>query len=231
MDLSVAEVASRLNVDPSRVGQLLRSGRIAGRRSGRMWLVDADALNIWSAHARAPGRPMAPARAWGLLDILDGGSAAWLPPVARSQVRARLRDLRDLRDAAADRWRAMLRARSVVVLVRLHPSGLHRLLADRHVLPAGPERAARVGADLVVIDSIDEAYIRPDDWSALAQRWHGKVVNADGNLRVRLPREVWPFADGEVGVAALAADLLDSSEPRAVSAGLQLLRERLRDVA
>jgi excisionase family DNA binding protein len=227
VDLSVAEAASRLNVDPSRVGQLLRSGRIAGRRSGRMWLVDADALNVWNAQSRAPGRPMAPARAWGLLDMLDGGSAPWLSSVARSQVKARLRDLRD---AKADDWRALLRARSDVVQVRLHPAGLRRLLADRrHALPAGPAGAAELGADLVAIDPVAEAYVRPQEWPALVERWHADVVNVDGNLRVHLPREVWPFAGNEVGLAALAADLLECSEPRAASAGLKVLRQRIRD--
>jgi excisionase family DNA binding protein len=229
VDLTVAEAAARLHVDRSRVEQLLRSGRLGGRRSGRTWLVDADALARLSAHARAPGRPMAPARAWGLLDILDGGSGPWLSPVARSQVRARLRDLRS---ADAEEWRALLRARSHMLLVGLHPAALQRLLSDDdRVLPAGPARAAKAGADLVALAPVAEVYIRPDDWPALAERWHAKVPSADANLRVRLPREVWPFdARGEVGAAVLAVDLLESPEPRAVSAGLQLLRERVRDV-
>lgn len=87
------------------------------------------------------------------------------------------------------------------------------------------------GADLVALAPVPEVYIRQDDWPALAKRWHAKFPAVDGNLRVRVPREVWPFEDrSEVGPAALAADLLDSSEPRAVSAGLRLLRDRAGDV-
>jgi excisionase family DNA binding protein len=229
VDLSVAEAASRLNVDRSRVEQLLRAGRLCGRRSGRIWLVDADALADWAAHARAPGRPMAPARAWALLDILDGGSAPWLSAVARSQVRSRLRDLQG---AEANEWRALLRSRSDVLPVRLHPSALHRVRSDRSsALLAGAERAAAAGADLVALDPVAEIYVRPEEWPGLGKRWHAQRVSAGGNLLVHLPRGVWPFAGrGQVGAAALAADLLDSPEPRAANAGLQLLRGRVRVV-
>lgn len=233
MDLSVAEAAARLHVDRSRVEQLLRCGRLPGRRSGRMWLVDADALAQLGEQVRPSGRPMAPARAWALLDLLDGGHAPWLSAVARSQVRARLRDLADA-DADADRWHALLRARSQVLAVRVHPAALPRMQAEDAsvVLPAGAGRAVEIGADLVAVDSLAEVYIRAENWPALARRFHAKIVPADGNLRVRLPQGVWPFADqDEVGAAALAADLLESPEPRAVSAGLHLLRERVARVA
>lgn len=229
MDVSIAEAAARLDVDRSRVEQLLRAGRLAGRRSGRIWLIDADSLGSLALHPRASGRPMAPARAWGLLDLLDGGGASWLSPVARSQIRARLRGLSD---ADADEWRALLRARSDVLAVSLHPAALRRLHPDRDaVLPAGSSRAAEVGADLVALDPLAELYVRAEQWPGLAERWHARVVPAEGNLVVRIPRDVWPFEKrGEVGPAALGADLLESPEPRAVSAGLDLLRRRLREV-
>ncbi len=228
MDLSVAEVASRLQVDRSRVEQLLRAGRLNARRSGRLWLIDANALADWSAHPRASGRPMAPARAWGLLDILDGGSAPWLSSVARSQVRARVRELDG---ASPAEWRALLRSRSDVLPVLVHPAALRRLQANGNgALPAGLNRAVAAGADLMGLDPIAEVYVRPAEWSKLAERWHAKRVPAGANLLVRLPRDVWPFASREVGPAALAADLLESPEPRAVDAGARLLRERLRDV-
>ena len=223
MNLSVAEAAAQLDVDRSRVEQLLRAGRLVGRRSGRIWLVDADSVASLGAHPRPAGRPMAPARAWGLLDILDGGVAPWLAPVARSQVRARLRALRR---ADADAWRALLRSRSDVLSVVVHPAVLERL--GEGALRAGADRAAELGADLVVLDPVVEVYVQPEEWPHLAEVWHAKEVAAAGNLVVRLPRAVWPFEHrGEVGPAALAADLLDSHEPRAVSAGLGFLRGRL----
>lgn len=226
MDVSVVEAAARLNVDRSRIEQLLRSGRLQGRRSGRMWLIDEGALADWSAHPRAAGRPMAPARAWGLLDLLDDGSAEWLSPVARSQVKARLRGMRA---AGADEWRALLRARSDVLAVQVHPSALDHIRAESKFLPAGAGLAAESGADLVVVQPIDEFYVRPSDWRRLAERWHAKQVPSGGNLVVRQPRYIWPFAGRDaVGAAALAADLIESAEPRAVRSGVDVLNRRVR---
>jgi excisionase family DNA binding protein len=226
MDVSVAEAAARLDVDRSRVEQLLRSGRLPGRRAGRIWLIDEAVLADWSARSRASGRPMAPVRAWGMLDLLDGGSADWLPPVARSQVKARIRQLRA---AGAGEWRALLRARSDVQFVRVHPAALDQVRAEPAVLGAGAARAASVGAGLVALEPVEEIYVQAADWPRLAKRWHANPLPAGGNLVLRLPRDVWPFeGHDQVGAAVLAADLIESPEPRAVSAGLEMLRDRAK---
>lgn len=117
MVVSVAEAAELLGVHRSRVEQLLRSGRLRGRRAGRLWFVDErSVLEI----RRAPGRPPPRAGAGvGLLDMLDGGAASWLSPVARSQGRARLRGLGEV---DASRWRALLRHPSDVLDARMHPA-------------------------------------------------------------------------------------------------------------
>jgi excisionase family DNA binding protein len=225
VDLSVAEAAERLGVDRSRVEQLLRSGRLAGRRSGRMWLVDGQSVAEALVHPVPAGRPMAPARAWGLLDLLGGGSAPWLTPVARSQVRARIAELAV---ADADRWRGLLRSRSDVVQVRVHPGALQPLLDDlgADLAVAGAARAAQLGADIVDLDPRLEIYARSERWPEVAARWHAHNSTADSNLRVRLPRDVWVFGSSRAaGPAPLAADLLESAEPRSVAAGLELLRE------
>jgi excisionase family DNA binding protein len=228
MDLSVAEAAERLGVDRSRVEQLLRSGRIAGRRAGRIWLVDGQSVANAQLHPSPAGRPMAPARAWGLLDLLGGGSAPWLPPVARSQVRARIVRLGE---ADAGAWRALLRARSDVHRVRVHPGALQQLLDDlgADAVVAGPARAGQLGADIVDLDPGPEIYVRSERWSAVVRRWHVHESVAEANLVVRIPRDVWPFVGGDAAVpAALAADLLESAEPRSVDAGQKMLRDLLK---
>lgn len=220
MELSVREAAERLGVDVSRVRQLIAADRLSARQVGRAWLVSAEDVNRLADHRPGPGRPLAPARAWALLDMLDGGSAPWLSPVARSQVRELMRRLDG---ADAGRWRSALRARSEVHRVQAHPAALRRLEDEPTVQPAGPERAARAGADLVAIDQVPEVYVQADEWPRLRRRLALREADEDGNLLVRVPAQVWPWQHNAAGRAALAADLLDSAEPRAVHAGAQVL--------
>lgn len=219
----MSEAAERLSLDPSRVRQLIRDGALAGRQVGRQWLIPAEDLARLAHQRRLPGRPLAPARAWGLLDLLDGGTASWLPPVARSQVR---QQLRRLVGADAARWRSALRARSDVHAVVAHQAALARLEhaaeADVEVLRAGPGAAAAAGADLVVVEARSEFYVSEQAWQRLRSALHLREANGQANVVVRVPRGCWPFAD-RLGAAALAADLLESSEPRAVKAGELLL--------
>lgn len=223
MDLSVREAAERLGVDDSRVRQLIAADLLGARRLGRAWLVSADDVNRLARHRSSPGRPLAPARAWALLDLLDGGSAAWLSPVARSQVR---KLLRQLAGADADRWRSALRARSEVHPVNAHPSALRRLDSDPAVKPAGLDRAARAGADVVAVAPVPEVYVQAAQWPGVRRRLALREAGDRGNLVVRVPAGVWPWPEGApVGRAALAADLLESAEPRAVHAGVQMLND------
>lgn len=231
---AVREAAERLGVSEPRVRQLLASGDLAGRRLGRAWLVTAESVaRMAERGVRPPGRPLGPRRAWALLDLLAGGNAGWLASSARSQLRARLRGLAG---AAPGQWRAALRGRSDVLSCRAHPAAIPRLAGYEGVLPAGLAVLAGRPFDLVVAERvIDQAYVdravRPALSSALAIRPagpdHPDVVP---NLTVFLPRIAWPFPDGrEVPDSVLAADLLDSAEPRAVAAGVQRLEELLKE--
>lgn len=228
MSLSVAEAAERLGVDRSRVEQLLRSGRLSGRKAGRIWLVDDESVGDARMRRPAAGRPMAPSRAWGLLNLLDGGSASWLTPVARSQVRAKLAAMGDADDS---HWRALLRARSEVRQVRVHPGAIDRMVRELgdQVAVAGVVRAVELGADIVDLDPMPELYLRSERWPDAARRWHLNEVASGGNLLLRLPRDVWVF--GSNAIAPIAADLLESAEPRSVQAGLSMLRDQVERYA
>lgn len=231
MELSVAEAASRLGVDDSRVRLMLRQGLLPGRRLGRQWLVPSEEVARLSSQHRRAGRPMAPARAWGLLDLLDSGSAPWLSPVARSQT---VQLLHRLVDADADRWRAALRARSDVLRCRAHPAAVRQLMGQRPdvALVAGEAEAVRRGIDLLALDAIPQVYVPAQGWPQLARALMVTVSSGEPNLLVRLPREVWPFErQGQASTAALGADLLESAEPRAVSGGLATLSRLSRRVA
>jgi len=165
---------------------------------------------------------MAPARAWGLLDLLEGGSAPWLSLVARSQVR----ELgRRLQGADPDRWRAALRARSDVYRYQAHPAALHRLITDPVVRRGGAAEAARLGVDLVDVGGRPEVYVPGPQLARLVRSLHLLEVLDDPDVVVRVPR-LWPFERrAAAGLAALAADLVDADDPRSVAAGTAALYE------
>ena len=175
-------------------------------------------------HGARGTRPPSPARAWGLLHLLQGRNPGWLSPVARSQVRARVRELAG---ADAARWRALLRGRSDVLRLYGHPAALRRLLADPHVVAAGAQAAAAAGVDLVVTDAVAEAYVSADQAKRLIEALALLDRPGQVNLMLRVPRQVWPFDQdpNRAGAAVLAADLLEAAEPRAISSGVAVLND------
>lgn len=230
MEINVAEASRRLGVNDSRVRQLLRAGELRGRRLGNSWLIPAEEVARRERSQRRPGRPLAPKRAWAALDLLDGGRAAWLSDPARSQVR---RYLAELDNPGPDGWRAALRGRSRVLDVVAHPAAIDRLRRADGVRLAGPAAVVGRGFDVVALaEPVPELYVAGAMWPDLS-RSLALREGADPNLRVRLPHEVWPFADaGSPGGvvasdAVLAADLLEADEPRAAAAGAARLDELL----
>jgi excisionase family DNA binding protein len=221
-DLSVTEAANVLGVDDSRVRQMLRSGVLQGRHVGRAWVVSGEALSQFRAQRFGSGRPLAPKRAWALLDLLDGGKAPWLDKVARSQVRAQLRQL-----AGEDPpvWRSALRTREERLPVSGHRAAISRLSNADDVWPAGPAAAAAADADLVAPNAVPEFYISAKRWSALAHSLHLSPAAGRPDAVVRVPREIWPFGSAGPGRAALAASLLESGEWRAARAGGEVLND------
>jgi hypothetical protein len=160
--------------------------------------------------------------------MLDGGGASWLQPIARSQLRSSLERF-DRGDA--DRWRSALRGRSDVRHCIAHRAARERLVPHDGVLPAGPVIAAGRGFDLVAPgDGVVEVYAEAERWERLAKSLAIRDARrSPANLVVRLPLlQAWPFGDHHaVSNAALAADLLESPEPRAVSAAVQELNDML----
>lgn len=237
MEISVKDAAQRLGVDPSRIRQMLRAGDLAGRQIGREWLVAAEDVARLESQRRPRGRPLGPLRAWGLLDLLVGGDAPWLSPVARSQVRG---SIEKLEGADADRWRAVLRGRSDVLPCQAHPSAVPRLLIHEGVHPAGEDLAVERGFDLVIAGRgpdmradpvVNQVYVEPERWPALARALAIREAPQQPNLLVMLPKGVWPFEGrDEIPDSVLAADLLESPEPRAVRAGALKLNDLARAV-
>jgi len=229
MDIAVREAAERLGVSEARIRQLLVAGDLSGRRIGRAWLVDGDDVARMQGQQRRPGRPVGPKRAWAILDILSGGSAPWLSYSERSQVRSYVARLDE---PSGDEWRSILRGRSELRPVRAHPAALARLDGFDGVLLAGPAEAARRGFDLVAVrEPRPEVYMQLSEWVRIA-RSLALQPSHDANLMVRHPMLVWPFEGRDaIPDAAIAADLLNSAEPRVVRAGQLRLNELLEEMA
>lgn len=223
MERAVADVAAELGVHESRVRMMLRSGRLSGRKVGPVWLVDSAEVQR-AVRERAPsGRPLNPAQAWGVLGLLDGRNVPWLDSIGRSRARVHARSLAG---TDANRWRAALRRRHERVPCRIHAAALQRLLNAPGVIAAGADAAAAAGADLVVLSALPEVYVDRAGWPDLVRRLAIRQDVVDPNLIVRVPVDVWPFDADELrpSLAMLAADLLDSAEPRAISAGAKVLQ-------
>jgi hypothetical protein len=89
--------------------------------------------------------------------------------------------------------------------------------------------AAERGFDLVALgDGVPEFYVDDSAWPHLSRSLAIRESISEPNLIIRIPQDVWPFDDrAAVSDAALAADLLQSAEPRAASAGASLLNDLL----
>ncbi len=226
MERSVADAAADLGVAEVRVRQMLQSGRLAGRKVGRQWLIDSSEIQRAVAHRAPSGRPLAARLAWGVLDLLDDGSAPWLDRADRSRARVHARNLAG---ADAGRWRAALRNRQKRMDCRAHPAALQRLYDAPGVVQVGPAVAAAAGVDLVALDVVPEVYVPEWAWPGIARRLaiRQNVAASDANLVVHVPEGAWPVPDvvgpPRPGLALLAADLLDSPEPRAISGGVDAL--------
>lgn len=83
---------------------------------------------------------------------------------------------------------------------------------------------------MVAVDAVPEAYVPEADLPGLVRALALRPTSAEPDLVLRIPREVWPFAEGRIGPAALAADLLESDEPRGVSAGVAWLNSHLDQI-
>ncbi len=224
MDVSVSEAAERLQLDPSRVRRLLSSGELAGHRVGRAWVIDGDALALASSRGRPAGRPFAPLRAWGALDLLAGGDARWLSAVARSQVRS---VIRGLAESSSDRWRAALRGRAELHYVVGHSSSIRRLVDHPSVVASGPSAANAAGLDLIAPSAGPEMYSSASAWRDLERAlqlrekssgWLALVRVVDDPQLIERLHQSAGFRS-----MAIAADCLDAADPRAVRAGWEFL--------
>lgn len=117
MPVSVWSASRALGVSPVQLRTMIRRGEVPAHREAGRYLIDSADLSTVSL--RSPVRPMGPRMLAGLLDALDGRTAAdgELDPVVRHRLRRHLDQLRGVGDPAAllaawsaDRYRRVVRA-------------------------------------------------------------------------------------------------------------------------
>ncbi|MFE1316552.1 helix-turn-helix domain-containing protein [Kitasatospora phosalacinea] len=236
--LSVKQAAELLDIDDSRVRQLLRAGTLGGWQVGGRWLVDGHDARQRKERGSAQGRPLSERNAWGLLAALSGQRAPNLSDAERSRIASRLRNMAAHKEPPVVRLSQLVRVRAECRRYRVHSGLLPILLDDPDVVRGGVSAAARVGAGYLAPGRA-EVYVRLDKVGKLEAAFGLARDNAGGNLLVRVaPAEAWPFlrADAAPGesadapAAVVVADLLDSDEDRAETAASELWQRLIDDL-
>lgn len=55
--LTVAEVATRLGIDPSLVARYCKAGRLQAEKPARDWLIEPESVTRFEQERQRPGRP------------------------------------------------------------------------------------------------------------------------------------------------------------------------------
>lgn len=219
--LSVPEAAARLAVTAGRVRTLVASGELNATRVGRILLVEAASVDRRAQLGTLDGRRFSPARAWGLLFLIDGLDASWLDPVSR----AKLRHFIARYDLASLRPRLVTRARRHQF--RAHPSDLGPIQREPGLMRTGTSAAGDVGLDLMPADEFD-AYLTRDRLDVLVDKYKLRE-SPQPNLTLRSTPALtpdWPMHP-VAPASVVAIDLADDVDPRSQEAATRLF-ERYR---
>jgi len=220
--VSVAEAARGLRLGDRRIRALIRAGALAAQNVGGRWLVSRADVEQRARRRGRPGRPLGQRNAWALVARLSGAEWPELSPWDRSRLKQRVanRSLLSLADELHDR--------AELHLFRSDERVLERLRDDSAVVLSGVNAAAEYGLDIRA-PGVVEAYVDRDRLDDLVYRYALRpAAVADANVLLRVVDEAVPRArQGVAPVAAVALDLLESSDDRSRRAGRELAR-RLR---
>ena len=218
--IPAAEAADRLGIDRSRIRALANAGQLRAEKVANRWWLDEGDIERRLAHGPEVGRPVEPRRAWALLFLLSGEDAPWVSGVERSKLRA------VARDRALDELMPRLRRRAKVRYFAAGDRAKHDTGAAPDFVRSGVSAAEHYGVSLRSSRVID-GYLPSDSAERLIYRHALRDVEeraADTILRVA---GYWPFHGQKFApAAAVAADLVDALDERAVRAGRELA-ERL----
>ena len=224
----LAEAATRLEMSPEKLRELVHAGEVVARRQAKRWVVPVSEVRRLEGLPRPEGRPFSVDAAWAMLAMLSG-HAVELSASRRSQLRRSLLD-RDLNDLAG-----RLRRRASRQLKFAHPDRLVALVDDKRTVLTGWAGAEQAGASLLSgRDESIEVYVHQANIDTL-ERDFGFVDPVEvANVVVRLVADRLPIPQQQ-GVAAapvVGLDLLESGDPRGRRTGRAMFAEaveRFRD--
>lgn len=223
--MTSAEASRLLGVSVRQVERLVAAGDLTRvGRVGRSLLIDAASVHRMRGRGSRRGRPWAAETKRAAADLLAEGRTERLTQAERSRLRSRLRGMTAEEPVQAMSGRAQVR--------RLRASGsfLDRLrqsvtLTGAAAVDADRAVAGRFGLASAQRDTVD-GYVDADTAQRLIDECH-LVDDANGNVTLRITDD----HQGDRMLAddvTVALDLADSLDARERSAGLALLRSRLR---
>ncbi len=216
---SSSETARELGLTPQRVRALARAGRLNAQKIGGRWLVVPV-----SPGARAPaGRPLSAAAAWAVLALMSGQRPDWIHTSAVSRLKRRILSpqwvIESLRQseprAQVVRWRAL-------------PTDIPKIMELSGIVPTG---SSAVAGDVDLVSPGDEidAYVSREVLRTIDRRFRPAKESDQPNLTLRVPNHPWTLGFERAPLPVVAADLLQSREPRAARAGEDALRRLVND--
>lgn len=213
MPRSVEEVAAALGVSPQRVRELLKTGRLRGRKIAGRWLIEPLA-----DPPRRSGRPMSARIAWAALAILAGERPDWISAPERSRLRRRIADA-----GIVDAMRTA-EPRSTRYALRVHPRDRDRLLESAPLVRTGLA-AGLPTLDAPAVPEILDAYVTAATADTIRRTLRALPDPDEANLLLRVPTHPWVLHRSVAPIAVVAADLLDDADPRVARAAREIFTE------
>lgn len=217
--ISVADAAVRIGLDPSRVRALAKSGQLPAEKIADRWLIDASALARRIGRRPEGGRPFEPRKAWALLFLYSGQDAPWLSAVERSRLRAIVRDRR-IEDVEA-----RLGRRAAARFFAGGERARNGIARSSDFVRSGVSAAQHYKVSLRSSRIIDGYLPRGRGERAIYTYALREVDEREAEIVLRVA-DFWPLDRRAFApIAAVAADLLDSSDERTARAGRELALE------
>lgn len=207
--LSLRQAARQLGVSRRRAEAMVLSRQLPAERVGRQWVVTPDAARRAARLRPAGGRPVAPRKAWALVDGgLTAGAAS-----GRNEL---------------DRLRRKVRPRAGHAAVSVHPGAVAGLL--HHGVLGGLDAASAAGTP-VETGTVHDVYLRASLAPGRLEAAGARPASDAANVHVRVVADgAWPFAAGlrTAGLWSAWLDLADREDRAADTVLDRLVGGRIR---